>query len=249
MKNLIEYINEVSRDLVFRAYNKASGVQKKRIKKLYNELYDADDDLTDKNYAENKKIRDQFKEARQDLESLVWDFTKKLESVYKKYKKSNPDDVYGIVGGSNTLGHESGVTFGAEPTRNRPNMLFGVRGKTDIIDKIKEEVNKKVNLQKEFQRIANDYSDILKYEKPTGEASYWATYVSTIRPKVPWENLIVNTNPNVYFLYINEIRDYVKKDNDGYGILTLGIGDDHNDTWWIFCNDIINKYLRKNKKK
>lgn len=44
MKDIVTYINEVSKDLVQRAYNKATGAQKNRIKKLYKEIYG--DDVT-----------------------------------------------------------------------------------------------------------------------------------------------------------------------------------------------------------
>ena len=42
MKDIITYINEVSKGLVQRAYNKATGAQKNRIKKLYKEIYGSD---------------------------------------------------------------------------------------------------------------------------------------------------------------------------------------------------------------
>ena len=44
MKDIITYINEVSKGLVQRAYNKAIGAQKNRLKKLYKEIYG--DDVT-----------------------------------------------------------------------------------------------------------------------------------------------------------------------------------------------------------
>ena len=42
MKDITTYINEVSKGLVQRAYNKATGAQKNRIKKLYKEIYGGD---------------------------------------------------------------------------------------------------------------------------------------------------------------------------------------------------------------
>ena len=44
MKDIVTYINEVSKSLVQRAYNKAIGAQKNRLKKLYKEIYG--DDVT-----------------------------------------------------------------------------------------------------------------------------------------------------------------------------------------------------------
>jgi len=42
MKDIVTYINEVSKGLAQRAYNKASGAQKNRLKKLYKEIYGSD---------------------------------------------------------------------------------------------------------------------------------------------------------------------------------------------------------------
>ncbi len=42
MKDIVTYINEVSKGLVQRAYNKATGAQKNRLKKLYKEIYGSD---------------------------------------------------------------------------------------------------------------------------------------------------------------------------------------------------------------
>ena len=44
MKDIVTYINEVSRELAKNAYNKATGAQKNRLKKLYKEIYG--DDVT-----------------------------------------------------------------------------------------------------------------------------------------------------------------------------------------------------------
>jgi hypothetical protein len=44
MKDIVTFINEVSKGLAQRAYNKATGAQKNRIKKLYKEIYG--DDVT-----------------------------------------------------------------------------------------------------------------------------------------------------------------------------------------------------------
>ena len=42
MKDITTYINEVSKALAQRAYNKATGAQKNRIKTLYKEIYGGD---------------------------------------------------------------------------------------------------------------------------------------------------------------------------------------------------------------
>ncbi len=42
MKDIVTYINEVSKGLVQKAYNKATGAQKNRIKALYKEIYGSD---------------------------------------------------------------------------------------------------------------------------------------------------------------------------------------------------------------
>jgi hypothetical protein len=47
MKDIVIYINEVSKGLVQRAYNKASGAQKNRFKKLYKEIYGDDVEKSD----------------------------------------------------------------------------------------------------------------------------------------------------------------------------------------------------------
>ena len=47
MKDIITYINEVSKVLAQRAYNKATGAQKNRIKKLYKEIYGEDVEKSD----------------------------------------------------------------------------------------------------------------------------------------------------------------------------------------------------------
>ena len=47
MKDIITYINEVSKGLAQRAYNKATGAQKNRIKKLYKEIYGDDVEKSD----------------------------------------------------------------------------------------------------------------------------------------------------------------------------------------------------------
>jgi len=44
MKDIVTFINEVSKELAQRAYNKAIGAQKNRLKKLYKEIYG--DDVT-----------------------------------------------------------------------------------------------------------------------------------------------------------------------------------------------------------
>lgn len=48
MKHLTQYINEVSKELAQRAYNKATGAQKNRIKKSYKEIYGDNLDTDDK---------------------------------------------------------------------------------------------------------------------------------------------------------------------------------------------------------
>lgn len=52
MKDITTYINEVSKGLAQRAYNKATGAQKNRIKKLYKEIYG--DDVTKSNISHIK---------------------------------------------------------------------------------------------------------------------------------------------------------------------------------------------------
>lgn len=47
MKDIVTYINEVSKGLVQKAYNKATGAQKNRIKKLYKEIYGDDIEKSD----------------------------------------------------------------------------------------------------------------------------------------------------------------------------------------------------------
>ena len=47
MKDIVTYINEVSKGLAQRAYNKATGAQKNRIKKLYKEIYGDDVEKSD----------------------------------------------------------------------------------------------------------------------------------------------------------------------------------------------------------
>ena len=47
MKDIVTYINEVSKGLAQRAYNKATGAQKNRIKKLYKEICGDDIEKSD----------------------------------------------------------------------------------------------------------------------------------------------------------------------------------------------------------
>jgi len=47
MKDITTYINEVSKELAQRAYDKATGAQKNRIKKLYKEIYGDDVEKSD----------------------------------------------------------------------------------------------------------------------------------------------------------------------------------------------------------
>ena len=67
MKDITTYINEVSKGLVQRAYNKATGAQKNRIKKLYKEIYGDDIEKSDVshikfNFFDDAKDSDQFSE-------------------------------------------------------------------------------------------------------------------------------------------------------------------------------------------
>ena len=90
MKDIVIYINEVSKGLAQRAYNKATGAQKNRIKKLYKEIYGTDvnksdiskikfniDDIHRKN---DVRILDNFKLWDQDL----LDNIKKIEGNIDK---------------------------------------------------------------------------------------------------------------------------------------------------------------------
>ena len=65
MKDIITYINEVSKGLVQRAYNKASSAQKNRLKKLYKEIYGDDIEKSDVshikfNFFDDAKYEDVF---------------------------------------------------------------------------------------------------------------------------------------------------------------------------------------------
>jgi len=93
MKDIVTYINEVSKGLVQRAYNKATGAQKNRIKKLYKEIYD--DDVTKSDishidfeieatyeYEQEQMIKRGFKQWPQDM----------LDKIDKVYVEVSDDD-------------------------------------------------------------------------------------------------------------------------------------------------------------
>lgn len=58
MKDITTYINEVSKGLVQRAYHKATGAQKNRIKKLYKEIYGDDIEKSDVSHIKFKFYND-----------------------------------------------------------------------------------------------------------------------------------------------------------------------------------------------
>ena len=77
MKDIVTYINEVSKGLVQRAYNKASGAQKNRLKKLYKEIYGddvtkgdiskIDFDINTNGILDDDDLKNEFKRWSQDV--------------------------------------------------------------------------------------------------------------------------------------------------------------------------------------
>lgn len=70
MKDIVTYINEVSKGLVQKAYNKATGAQKNRIKALYKEIYGSD--ITKSDISNIKFILDN-KDDREDYYGIYTD--------------------------------------------------------------------------------------------------------------------------------------------------------------------------------
>ena len=78
MKDIVTYINEVSKGLVQRAYNKATGAQKNRLKKLYKEIYGDDIEKSDVshikfNFYDDAKYEDIFTHDEIKEAFSLWD--------------------------------------------------------------------------------------------------------------------------------------------------------------------------------
>lgn len=87
MKNISEYIiNEVSKGLAQKAYNKATGAQKNRLKKLYKEIYGDDVEKTTLD-----KIKFDFKLYADAFGGSSWELT--IKNCFKEWPQHIIDKI------------------------------------------------------------------------------------------------------------------------------------------------------------
>ena len=120
MKDIVTYINEVSKELAQRAYKKAKGAQKNRIKKLYKEIHGKDISIKDPEVGkfaydwnrEKWEIEEWSTFADKDeWDSIVrrYDTDGMMEDSYS-YCNYTEDDI--VVGVSNKNGEQAAFYWG-----------------------------------------------------------------------------------------------------------------------------------------
>lgn len=107
MKDIVTYINEVSKELAQRTYNKATGAQKNRIKKLYKAAHGEDLDTADN----VKLIKGTWEEGTVEYHDKRVKIKQTSQLLSTKY---NNDHVYtdGLFWGKKCWGFPSGYCIG-----------------------------------------------------------------------------------------------------------------------------------------
>lgn len=102
MKDIVTYINEVSKGLAQRAYNKATGAQKNRIKKLYKEIYGDDIEKSDVSNINFNIDIDEYDNDR---------YLSMVKSIFTKWSQTAIDSIKNVSINSNGMWGKYTVTI------------------------------------------------------------------------------------------------------------------------------------------